>query len=78
MRKLPDKTKLPRSGALHWCERYFDVGDTVKWIDAAGRSGTGVITGIKRNSHGRITYYAEAGIVFAEYIARFLGLSSMP
>lgn len=65
-RKLPAKSPVPNAGE-HWDfdKRYFDVGDVVNWIGDAWNSPqlSGVISAIKKNRFGRISYQVGNDVI---------------
>jgi hypothetical protein len=72
-RSLPAKSPFPKGGCWSWGQRYFDVGDSIKWLNSDGEVRTGKVSRIKKNNFGRISYYATESrtefVIFTESVA---------
>jgi hypothetical protein len=72
-RSLPGKSPFPKGGCWRWSHRYFDVGDSITWLNNDGEVRVAKVSRIKKNHFGRISYYAKNSrtefVIFTESIA---------
>ena len=78
---LPKKSDRPRPNSRTWDrhKRYFDVGDRIEWKSPNdGELKAGVISGIKVNKFGRVSYYCGGELIFLEEIREALRRKTNP
>lgn len=67
----PDKVPLPTDGVWHWRKRYFDVGDAIKFRNIGEQQDQhGIVTAIKMNNKGRVSYFVKDRFVLTEDVSR--------
>ncbi len=67
-----EKTPPPEPNApWHWKKRYYDVGDPITWKHwAKDCNDVGMVTGIKINQMGRVSYWVNRQLVLIEDVGR--------